>query len=72
MIGEVFPDLLSNFSDEVWISQRAILANRNERLNRLNGCIGSSVHGTFQKYLSADSDREAEINELNYPIELLE
>lgn len=58
--------LPSNFSNEEWLSHRAILTIRNDRLYQRNGRIGSFIPGTLQEILIADFVDEAEVKALIY------
>lgn len=71
MIFQVFFNLQSNFLDEEWLLRRAILTTRNKRLMRLDGIIESTVSGMLQEFYTADSVNKAEVNERNYPVEVL-
>lgn len=71
MIEKLFSNLSSNFSDEEWFLQRAVLTTWNERLCDLNVRIGSSIHGTLQEFLNADSVDKAKVCKLNYSFQLL-
>lgn len=71
MTHGVFPKLCSNFHEEEWIVQQAIMTTCNEHLYQLNRFTGSTILGPHLEFYSADAVDEAEANDLNYPFELL-
>lgn len=71
MIEKLFQNLPSNFGNDEWLLQQAILTNRNKALFQLDGRIGSTIPGTLQRFLSAEMVDMAEIYELRYTVELL-
>lgn len=64
-------DLQQNYGNDSWIAKRAVLPTQNERLQFLNNILGSRIPGNMRTFLSAYSVEEAEVNELNYFVELL-
>lgn len=71
IIHLVFPNHQSKFYDEEWLLQRAILTSLNELFMGLSRNITSIVFKALQKFHSADSLDETEINEVNYTFLLL-
>ena len=70
LIENVFPDLEHNYVSSTWLSERAILAPRNDSVDALNVKLLSSIPGDAEIYKSIDSamsDDEA----VDYPIEFL-
>lgn len=70
LIESVFPNIITNFQDYDWLSQRAILAPRNEDVNYLNYEIQRKLPGDAITYTSIDSVTD-EFESANYPIEFL-
>ncbi|GFQ83524.1 ATP-dependent DNA helicase [Trichonephila clavata] len=66
----VYPNIQQNFKDQDWLSHRAILACRNDVVEKLNATIQKQLPGQEYAYKSIDcilNDDEAE----QYPIEFL-
>ncbi|XP_054281787.1 uncharacterized protein LOC128999354 [Macrosteles quadrilineatus] len=70
LIASVFPDLQNNHYDPEWLSCRAILAPKNDDVNKINSKIMNIIHGEVKSYLSIDSITEEE-QALHYPVEFL-
>jgi hypothetical protein len=45
LIGNVFPDIATNYRNHNWLGERAILAAKNKDVNDLNNIIQSYVPG---------------------------
>lgn len=70
LIQKVFPNLVQQYKNLDWLSERAILAPKNEYVNRLNHSIQEKLPGTIVTYKSIDrvvDDDDA----VNFPIEFL-
>ena len=55
LVARVYPDLLSNFRDMSWLSERYILAPLNETTCTINGKLVAQLPGDFFEYRSLDS-----------------
>jgi ATP-dependent DNA helicase PIF1 len=55
LIEFVYPDLMNNFSNPIYLKQRAILAPKNEDVDEINDAILEAMPGPTKEYLSADS-----------------
>ncbi|XP_055910780.1 ATP-dependent DNA helicase PIF6-like [Eupeodes corollae] len=55
VIANVFPELQQNLCSDQWLCARALLAPRNEIVNRINADISSEVQGEMKEYLSMDT-----------------
>ncbi len=55
LIEFVYPDLMNNFSNPIYLKQRAILAPKNEYVDEINDAILEAMAGLTKEYLSADS-----------------
>jgi ATP-dependent DNA helicase PIF1 len=51
----VYLDLMNNFSNPIYLKQRAILAPKNENVDEINDAILEVMPGPTKEYLSADS-----------------
>ena len=75
IINSTYPELLSNYKDEVYMRGRAILTPTNEIVHEVNAVILEKLPGEVHSYLSIDSAEE--IGELeqefnaSFPIEYL-
>jgi ATP-dependent DNA helicase PIF1 len=75
LIEFVYPDLMNNFSNPIYLKQRAILAPKNEDVDEINDAILEAMAGPTKEYLSADSI--VDIHETNvdtnvmFPVEFL-
>ncbi len=67
----VFDGLESNYSNESWLTSRAILSAKNSRLIGINARVGSRFPGSYKTFLSADAVEDEDQNCLRYPGELL-
>lgn len=70
LIESVFPNLVQNFKDHTWLSERAILAPKNKDVNELNMAIQFKIPGEFVSYKSIDSVIQQD-DAVNYPMEFL-
>ncbi|GFR24601.1 hypothetical protein TNCT_109361 [Trichonephila clavata] len=69
-LSKVHPNIQPNFKDQDWLSHRAILASRNDVVEKLNITIQKQLPGKEYTYKSIDYifiDNEA----VQYPIEFL-
>ncbi|GFY58594.1 ATP-dependent DNA helicase [Trichonephila inaurata madagascariensis] len=67
-LSKVYPNIQKNFKDQNWLSHRAILASRNDVVEKLNVTIQKQLPGQEYAYKSIDcilNDDEA----VQYPIE---
>jgi hypothetical protein len=55
LIEFVYPNLMNNFSNPIYLKQRAILALKNEDVDVINNAILEVMPGPTKEYLSADS-----------------
>ncbi|GFR02470.1 uncharacterized protein TNCT_385791 [Trichonephila clavata] len=70
LLSKVYPNIQQNFKDQVWLSHRAILASRNDVVEKLSVTIQKQLPGQDYAYKSIDcilNDNEA----VQYPIEFL-
>ncbi|GFQ68149.1 ATP-dependent DNA helicase [Trichonephila clavata] len=70
VLSGVYPNIQQNFKDQDWLSHRAILASRNDVVEKLNATIQKQLSGQEYAYKSIDcilNDEEA----VQYPIEFL-
>ncbi|XP_074115969.1 ATP-dependent DNA helicase pif1-like [Cotesia typhae] len=68
--NKVFPNIASNFKNHDWLCERAILAPKNDDVNKINDRIQLKIPGTFTEYKSIDTVTE-ENDAINYPVEFL-
>lgn len=66
----VFPDISRNYKNHDWLCERAILAPKNDHVNRINDRIQLQLPGETTKYKSVDAVID-EDQSVNYPIEFL-
>lgn len=66
----VFPNIENNFRNHDWLCERAILAPKNDDVNRINNKIQLKIPGAITKYKSIDTVVE-EDEAVNYPVEFL-
>ncbi|UYV66363.1 hypothetical protein LAZ67_4001469, partial [Cordylochernes scorpioides] len=66
----VFPDIATNFKNHDWLCERAILAPKNDDVNRINHKIQLKIPGAVTQYKSIDTVTE-EDQAVNYPVEFL-
>jgi hypothetical protein len=66
----VFPNIVKNFKNHDWLCERAILAPKNENVNRINNKIQLKIPGAVTEYKSIDTVIE-ERQAVNYPGEFL-
>ncbi|GFT45399.1 ATP-dependent DNA helicase [Trichonephila clavipes] len=70
LLSKVYPNIKQNFKDQDWLSHRAILASRNDVVEKLNVTIQKRLPGQKYAYEFIDcilNDDEA----VQYPIEFL-
>ena len=70
LISRVYPDLLQNFTNIVWLSERCILAPLNKTTHAINTALVEQLPGDCVEYRSLDSvpdDSQA----VQFPIEFL-
>jgi hypothetical protein len=75
LIEFVYSDLMNNFSNPIYLKQRAILAPKNEDVDEINDAILETMPGPTKEYLSADSivniqETNVDANVL-FPVEFL-
>ncbi|KAK1390836.1 hypothetical protein POM88_019014 [Heracleum sosnowskyi] len=58
MIESTFPDLIENYKDLKYLSERAILTPRNNTVFHVNGLIVEKIPGDSVSYFSVDSAEE--------------
>ena len=54
LVSKVYPDLLSNFRNMAWLSERCILAPLNESTHAINTALVAQVPGESVEYRSLD------------------
>lgn len=67
---KVFPNIVLNYRNLNWLCERAILAPKNDYVNRINDRIQLHIPGVPMKYKSVDTVID-EGQAVNYPIEFL-
>ena len=70
LVARVYPDLLSNFRNTSWLSERCILAPLNETTCTTNGTLAAQLPGDFVEYRSLDSVPD-ESQAVHFPMEFL-
>ena len=70
LINKVFPDIQKNHVNQEWLCERAILAPKNTKVNKLNEDILNSLQGENIEYKSIDNMCDPD-NAINYPMEFL-
>ena len=70
LITKVFPNIGANYKNNVWLSERAILAAKNKDVDDLNIKIQSQIAGQLHSFKSIDSITDPD-EVVNYPIEFL-
>lgn len=70
VIQRVFPNITHNFKNYDWLGERAILAPKNDDVNKINHQILLTLPGEMMKYNSIDTVMD-ENQSVNYPIEFL-
>ncbi|CAB3226278.1 unnamed protein product [Arctia plantaginis] len=68
LINNIFPDIISNYKNNEWLSERAILAAKNKDVDDLNYIIQDKIIGTMHSFKSIDCVTN-EDEATNYPIE---
>ena len=66
----IFPDIANNLKIHDWLCERAILAPKNDDVNRINHKIQLKIPGAVTQYKSIDTVTE-EDQAVNYPVEFL-
>ena len=70
LVSKVHPDLLSNFKNMTWFSERCILAPLNESTRAINIALVAQLPGKCVEYRSLDSVLD-ESQAVHFPIEFL-
>ena len=70
LVSKVYPDLLSNFRNMAWFSERCILAPLNESTRAINTTLVAQLPGESVEYRSLDSVLD-ESQAVHFPIEFL-
>jgi len=70
LVSKVYPDLLSNFRNMVWLSERCILAPLNETTRTINTALVAQLPGEPVEYISLDSVLD-ESQAVHFPVEFL-
>ena len=70
LVSKVYPDLLSNFRNMAWLSERCILAPLNESTRTINTALVAQLPGESVEYRSLDSVLD-ESQAVHFPIEFL-
>ena len=70
LVSKVYPDLLSNFRNMAWLSERCILAPLNETTRTINAALVAQLPGESVEYRSLDSVLD-ESQAVHFPIEFL-
>ena len=68
LVSKVYPDLLSNFRNMAWLSERCILAPLNETTWTINTALVAQLPGNPVEYRSLDSVLD-ESQAVHFPIE---
>ena len=67
---KVFPNIVENYKDKRWLSERALLAPKNISVDKINEHILGKIPGAVMKYSSVDSVVDEE-EAVQYPMEFL-
>ncbi|CAB3236789.1 unnamed protein product [Arctia plantaginis] len=70
LINNVFKDIIFNYKNNEWLSERAILAAKNKDVDDLNYIIQNKIIETMHSFKSIDCVTN-EDEATNYPIEFL-
>ena len=70
LVSKVYPDLLCNFRNMAWLSERCILAPLNETTQTINTALVAQLPGEPVEYKSLDSVLD-ESQGVHFPIEFL-
>ena len=70
LVEKVFPSIQTNYKNQDWLSERAILAAKNRDVYKLNNAILSNILGEEDTFKSVDTVLEAD-EATNYPTEFL-
>jgi len=70
LMSRVYPDLLSNFRNIVWLSERCILAPLNKTTHAINNALVEQLPGDCVEYRSLDSVPD-ESQAVQFPVEFL-
>jgi len=67
----VFEGIQENYTNDEWLTGRAVLTTKNVNLDPINTIVGAMLPGNYRTYLSADKVENEDQNALRYPVELL-
>ena len=70
LVSKVYPDLLSNFRNMAWLSERYILAPLNETTRTINTALVAQLPGEPVEHRSLDSVLD-ESQAVHFPVEFL-
>lgn len=70
LIDCVFPNIGRNHRNQQWLSERALLAPKNNDVNEINATIQNHIRGNTKTYKSIDCVTD-ENDAVNYPVEFL-
>ena len=70
LVARVYPDLLSNYRNISWLSERCIVAPLNETTRAIIGALVAQLPGDFVEYRSLDSVPD-ESQAVHFPTEFL-
>ena len=70
LVSKIYPDLISNFRNMAWLSERCILAPLNETTRTINASLIAQLPGGAVEYRSLDSVLD-ESQAVHFPIEFL-
>lgn len=70
LIEKVFPSITTNYKNYTWLFERAILAPKNDNVNRINDQIQTKLPGPIATYKSVDTVMNPD-EVVNYPTEFL-
>lgn len=70
LIDKVYPNIVQNYKNHQWLSERSILAARNNDVNAINYAILSKIPGEATTFKSIDTVMN-EDEAVNYPTEFL-
>ncbi|XP_058064651.1 uncharacterized protein LOC131214286, partial [Anopheles bellator] len=66
----IFPDISRNYKSHDWLCERAILAPKNDDINKINNRIQLHLPTKLTRYKSIDTVTDDD-QSVNYPIEFL-
>ncbi|GBN07344.1 hypothetical protein AVEN_96606-1 [Araneus ventricosus] len=70
LINKLYPDIAENYKKHDWLSERAILAAKNDAVHELNSRIQEMIPGPVTEYRSIDTVVDSN-DAVNFPIEFL-